>query len=350
MARKELSHYPPDLWIRELNREHPTLWTDLRKEVGAPETILKPSGLALIGKIPDWCIMPTLFPFLTLTSKYGEAYYVGHINEIMTIATMYTWRASKGIYRFAPEVYDALISQPLSGDIPIEALHHLPEWAVYIESPGLTFEREELNGFIAHLDHNLVTKEKELQLALFGKEYVQPRMIALPLGGKTLADAMDRIDATDKVFNPFIKDKPRYVGSREEYYHSFSCILQLLLYLCSNEPDMPEIEHPSKRRCISGSIRGPKEPRVWDVGVRIASVIRKYRQRHDDNDMERRIVANGGHVSPRPHVRSAHWHTYWVGPRNAEFPERKPVIKWIPPIPVGIDWKKDLPTSIHTVA
>jgi len=349
MAKKELSPYPPDKWIRELNREHPTLWTDLRKEYANPASVLKPSSLVFLSDIPDWCIMPAMFPFLTLTSKYGESYYLRHEHEIMSIASMYIWRASKGVYRFAPEVYEALISQPISGDIPVDTLHHLPEWAVYIESPGLFFEREALNGFIAHLDYNFVTKEKELQLALFGVKYVQPRMIALPLGGKTLSDAMARVDATDIVFNPYVKNKPRYIGEREEYYHTFSCILQLLLYLCSDEPDMPEIEHPSTHRCVSGSIRGPKEPRVWDVGVRIANVIRKYRERHTDEDMERRIVANGGHVSPRPHVRSAHWHTYWVGPRDAVFPERKPVIKWIPPIPVGIDWKKELPTSIHAV-
>lgn len=37
------------------------------------------------------------------------------------------------IYRFAPEIYDALISQPLTGDLPTDCLYHLPEWAVYSE-------------------------------------------------------------------------------------------------------------------------------------------------------------------------------------------------------------------------
>ncbi len=48
------------------------------------------------------------------------------MDEIMTIASTYTWRASKGIYRFAPEIYTALVSQPMSGDIPWESLYHLP--------------------------------------------------------------------------------------------------------------------------------------------------------------------------------------------------------------------------------
>ena len=30
MARKELSPYAPDVWIRHLNRKYPSLWTEVR--------------------------------------------------------------------------------------------------------------------------------------------------------------------------------------------------------------------------------------------------------------------------------------------------------------------------------
>ena len=52
--------------------------------------------------------MPTLFPFLLITNRYGESYYLTHMDEMMTIGSLYVWRASKGIYRFAPEIYEAL--------------------------------------------------------------------------------------------------------------------------------------------------------------------------------------------------------------------------------------------------
>ena len=157
MARKELSPYAPDVWIRQLNRTYPNLWTDLRKVYAEPEKILnsKSGGVSLIKNVPDWCIMPTLFPFLLITNRYGESYYLTHMDEMMTIGSMYVWRASKGIYRFAPEIYEALISQPLTGNLPTDCLYHLPEWAVYIETPGLSYERHPMKGFIAHLDYNL---------------------------------------------------------------------------------------------------------------------------------------------------------------------------------------------------
>lgn len=348
MSRKELSPYPPDKWIREMNRRYPNLWIDLRKGYEEPSRILRPkASLELLQSIPDWCIMPTFFPFLVMTDRYGESFYITHMDEVMTIASTYIWRCSKGIYRFAPEIYQALVSQPITGDLPMDCLYRLPEWAVYIESPGLSYERHPMKGFIAHLDYNMFSHNVDLQFAMFLEGRDMPKTVALPFGNGTVLDAMARVDEVDSLYgSPNVE--VRYVGTRDEYKATFTAMLQLLLYLCSDEPDMPEIEHPSKRKTLSGRVRAPEEPKVWDVGVRISNVIRRYRNGETsyryENDKE-----PGSHASPRPHVRSAHWHTYWTGPRQAVFPERKPIVKWIPPIPIGMDWKHELPTNVKNI-
>ena len=377
MSKNHLSPYPPDRWIREMNRRFPSLWAELRKGYANPENILSGRAAALIHTVPDWCIMPTAFPFLVMANHYGEYFAMSHCEELMTVATTYTWRCSKGVYRFAPEIYEALVRQPLTGDLPQECLFHLPEWAVYVETPGLSYERRPLEGFIAHLDLNLFSNGIDLQFALFRKGIPQPKMIALPLGdgqpgwlldggmqndgacqsdgtqlsgaaqlsGGTLLDAMRRVDQTDTMMG--VGAENRYVGSRDEYYRTFSAMLQLLLYLCSDEPDMPVIEHPRLRRRFAGSVRPPEEPRVWDVGVRISSAIRRFGEVKEA--MADDAAVPGTHASPRPHIRSAHWHTYWTGPRNGAFPERKPVLRWIPPLPIGMDWKRELPTNVRRV-
>jgi hypothetical protein len=206
-----------------------------------------------------------------------------------------------------------------------------------------------MEGFIAHLDYNLYSRGVDLQFAIFRKGIDQPKMIALPLGEGTLLDAMNRVEQVDNMFMPHRADT-RYVGGKDEYRRTFSAMIQLLLYICSDEPDMPEIEHPQKRKRLSGGVRTPEEPRVWDVGVRISAAIRRFDSRSKavptsiDND-----ATAGSHASPRPHVRSAHWHTYWTGPRDAVFPLRKPVMRWIPPLPIGMDWKGELPTNIRVI-
>jgi len=271
------------------------------------------------------------------------------MDELMTMASTYIWRCSKGVYRFAPEIYEALVRQPLSGNLPQECLYRMPEWAVYIETPGLSYERIPMEGFIAHLDYNLYSRGIDLQFAIFRKGIPNPKMIALPLGEGTLLDAMDRVDRVDELFAGNTTNI-RYVGSRDEYRQTFSSMLQLLLYICSDEPDMPTIEHPQKRRRLSGGVQTPTEPRVWDVGVRISAAIRRYgnQPKEDPRSLEN-DEAPGAHASPRPHVRSAHWHTYWTGPRDAVFPDRKPVMRWIPPLPIGMGCKGELPTNIRVV-
>ena len=135
-----------------------------------------------------------------------------HMEELMTLGSTYIWRCSKGIYRFAPEIYQALISQPLTGDLPMECLHHLPEWAVYVETPGLSYERHPMEGFIAHLDYNLFSRSTDLQFAMFLKGREEPRMVALPFGDGSLLDAMERVDQLDNMFTDDIH-RVRYTCS-----------------------------------------------------------------------------------------------------------------------------------------
>ena len=149
-------------------------------------------------------------------------------------------------------------------------------------------------------------------------------MIALPLGEGGLTEAMHRVDAIDSMFNI---PRDRQIGLREDYRHALSSMLQLLLYLCSEEPDMPAVEHPSTRRTLSGGVRSPESPRLWDVGVRIGAALRKA-------------------ARPRAHIRSAHWTTYWTGPRTGR---QTPILRWIPPLPINMDWKKPTPTVVHPV-
>jgi len=58
----------------------------------------------------------------------------------------------------------------------------------------------------------------------------------------------------------------------------------------------------------------------YEAGFRFGAEIRAY-----ERYMSERKPHQGGTV--RPHVRRAHWHHYWTGPRDGE---RKLVLKWVP--------------------
>ena len=340
---KQTSSFPPERWIHELNRMFPSLWTDLRKALADPRKILKGAAMELLDGLPDSCRMPTFFPYMALVSRLGQGVYTTYRDVVMTIASMYIWRMGKGVYRFAPELYDALISQPFTADIPNECLFRLPEWAVYIETPGISIGNQAVDGFIAHLDYNIYSGDTDLQFAIFRYGVAQPKMLALPLGEGGLIEALKRVEAIDSMFDVPSNGQP---GIREEYKSAVSAMLQLLLYLCSEEPDMPAIEHPRHRQTLSGGVRCPAEPQTWDVGVRIAAALRRASAFTEESEISEHRVG-GTHARPRPHIRCAHWATYWTGPRSGS---QTPILRWIPPLPINMDWKTPTPTVVRPVA
>ena len=120
--------------------------------------------------------------------------------------------------------------------------------------------------------------------------------------------------------------------------------------LYGNEYIFRRYSQPHYHGEIARVTLGPEYARVWDVGVLISAAIRRFNgpAKASPVGIDNDAVARS-HASPRAHVRSAHWHTYWTGPRDAVFPLRRPVMRWIPPLPIGMDWKAELPTNIRVV-
>lgn len=105
----------------------------------------------------------------------------------------------------------------------------------------------------------------------------------------------------------------------------FPVAVMTVLYACSDEPDFLDIEAPQILKS-RGSFKGDRL-KVRQVGLRIGTALRSHR-----NASSSSTGIPTGTVTP--HVRRAHWHRFWVGPRNGP---RRLTLKWLPPIPVNVD-------------
>jgi hypothetical protein len=86
-------------------------------------------------------------------------------------------------------------------------------------------------------------------------------------------------------------------------------------------------------------------PTSWQVGYRIGAALRRAYYAAEpapagEGAASEKIKERS---SPRPHIRRAHWHSYWTGPRKGK---REAILKWLPPIPVGAG---ELVPTIHLV-
>jgi hypothetical protein len=86
----------------------------------------------------------------------------------------------------------------------------------------------------------------------------------------------------------------------------------------------------------------PDRPTHWEVGYRLGAALRRASAERSSEE------PTGTHSRPRPHIRRAHWHSYWVGKWN-EPDARAVVLKWLPPIAVTVQHADDLTTTVRDV-
>lgn len=325
----------PKLLLAEMSRRMPTVWEQIKY-------FRKGKGKDL-PDWPDWCYVPIAGGYAIATAGGPpNANLFDPLLSPASITALAAWRVSQGVYRFDADLFNSLVAQPLESRLPCEAFKRLPEWCVYIETYGLPFLDVRTEGFFAHLEWDANDGRIELRLLIVPEE--RPNIaLALHLGDWTLEEGLRRMRVEAE------KHAGAFPQFEKTHADAIVPLLQLLLYLCADNADMPvRPEHPSTRTRMSGQVDVPRDVRLWTVGERIGAGIRRYRNEHaqqQDDGAESAVRKDGFRHGPRPHVRRAHWHHFWTGPKTGE---RKLVLRWLPPIPVKYT-EVDGPVVIHKV-
>lgn len=320
------SDYPPVRVLREIGKRWPSAWTQVR-------TFRAGRGHDL-PTWPEWCYLPIAAGVAIATQGNDAMLYQATLDPYLppsVIAAAAAWRVGKSIYRYDPDLYRELIAQPMDGNLPCEILHRLPDYCVYIETPGIRALDGDVSGVWAHLEHDAHDGREELRLVLLMADGTN-RPMPIHLGDWTLDEGLQRMHA----------EAERQAGGPLDAMNitaDLMPILQLVLYLCADNAELPDGARASLPRRDSNHV--PDLPRRWDVGVRIGAALRRYRATESESD----ITTSDGHAPPRPHMRRAHWHHFWTGPRAGD---RRLILHWLPPIPVGVD-QEDGPAVIHPV-
>jgi hypothetical protein len=279
---------------------------------------------------PNWCFLPIAAGLGIIAEDAGidlmelPRLYPMRVTDAARLTALATWRVTQGIYRFDPAVYEAVRGTPLTGDIPDEVLYRLPEWCVYVETPGLSGQ----HGFFAHLEHDH-SGRPELRLLLDTDEMLVP--VPIHLGKLSLAHAVasaehEALQQAQQWGLPFHLEQLRPNEARG-WAAELAPMVNLLLYVCtqaseiSNGNRRPALPVPKQTRHHGKRFFPPDSPTTWDVGIRIGNALRA-------------ALKNGQtgvthpHAGPRAHIRRAHWHGYWCGRDET----RRFELRWMPPI------------------
>lgn len=286
------------------------------------------------GKLPrwpNWCYLP-----LAGGHEIARAGKSASPKPSMPaiLCALAAWRMTMGIYRFDQTLFAALVDTPIEGDIPTGALYRLPEWCIYIETPGIP-EAPQVRGAWAHMEWDANGGPDELRLLLDEDDGLRPLPIILGTG--SLADACARLLGR-------MPESTQSLVDARNAARLFEPFISLVLYIATQANEITGNGQPGNPAPVRTRRGGMREfpadgPRVWDVGVRIGAALRAAYAAEQTQQTH-------PHAGPRPHIRRAHWHTFLSGPRTGE---QRRDLRWLPPIAVALQPGTELPAVVRRV-
>lgn len=324
-------------------REYPDLWRSLDVLVAD----VRADGVTWA----PWCWAPMAAAYAIVSGGGSNRVSADKVGDVARVAALAAWRPTQGIYRFDPEVFDALWSSALDGALPVSALLRLPEWCVYVEVPRRELAGFVVHGFWAHLEEDATSRRVELRLLLDTDTGLVGIPLHLGVGRGTLAAAAEAAAAEAAAQSALMgqtMEAALLMRTAPLGLEAMKPLVSLVLYLCAPaEPFRSEAGHLPGRPAPRPGRRGdppryfpPDKPVVYPAGVRLGAALRRGRAL-------REVAGDGSAAHPIGHVRVAHWHSYWVGPLAS--PERRLDVRWQPPILVGLDDVDDLVPVVRGV-
>lgn len=295
---------PLDL-VRDVGRRYPDAWKAL-------DGFRATRGRDGLDDWPDWCWCPLAGAYAVATGGSDDRLPSG--NAVALIGAVAAWRASQGVYRIHPDILREIRSTPIQ-DVPIEWLYQLPEWCVWIDLDD--------GGVFAHLEHDANTGRPELRYWVVPADrHGYP--VIVHLDRPTIADgiAAAMAEAQRQAVLAWAAAETVSSEQMEGIAAMAEELTALVVYLigavrdgdCQDARRGPA--HPLR------SIRTPNHPTTWEIG---------WKQGHAFAQALAAADQGGSHSGPRPHVRRAHWHSFWSGRDEG----LKLSIRWLPPIFVG---------------
>lgn len=357
-------------WLHEYGRRFPKAWDiyaiiqDEHRQARPYEDIVLGGGQLTDMHWPTWCWCPLAGAHTIVAHEERRLGHMGPMIGVGELGAVAAWRATQGIYRIDPDLFEELYKTPITGKIPVDVVKRLPEWCCYIECTSpLAFNGLDVQGFFVHLDYVPVganvpehAGQTHIRFAISCAEleYLVPLLLVLEEGGTletsldatakhisrnyTLAEARseeerDRIESQKKYW---AGDEFRKAG----HLDTLGSLLSVALYLCAEETDVPR---PATRplSVLTNKKGGkylplPKRPLVHECGYKLGAELRWAREY---NEKKYPSASTGRTVLP--HVRAAHWHTFLTGPRAET---RIPKVKWLPPILVNTEGYPEVAT------
>lgn len=314
----------PAKMLKEMSDRFPDAWKEadnLRSDQGKD--------------LPKWTgqVFMPMAGWLVVACKAGKSIVPdpGMIQQAQLMQPLGAWRPAQDIVRFDPDVLQGIADTPLDGKLPADVFWRMPAWAIYFDVP-LDVDGIAYHGFFAVLEEDMNDWSRELRL-FFVADGKETRPVIIHLGDWDLETALAKSDLVavmqaaqmgiDMENLLQTKPNPGIVGA-----------LNLLLYVCAYGLDGKErqpgasVTYPQARKVKKGwRLYPPDAPNIHVLGEDMGKQIRESRGKAAGHP--------GSNAAKSPHIRRAHWHSFWTGSKK-EGGERKILVRWLPPMAIAM--------------
>lgn len=319
----------------------------------------------IIGKSwPNYCYAPLCVwhvamsqvkDFSELCSPKDQA-ELANLIELVNI--LGNWRIGQGIYRFDPSLLESVANTPFDGPLSTDIFSRLPEWGIYVETPGFEANGTQLYGFFACLNQS-PKMGTTLRLALDTENGL--RLNVLSLDKPCISDALLSVVApltSVTTCDQTVEKLKEFAWICEQEADLIKPLISLIIFICTRNDEISDVRgmmpsRPKLQKTKHGErVFATASPRTWDVGLRLGAALRMYSSMQK-SDQTGQMDERG--TPKRPHVRSGHWHQFRYGPRKDKYGERIPPelrklsAKWLPPKLVNCTSPDLLVPTIHPV-
>lgn len=288
----------------------------------------------------SWCYIPIGICRSIITDIFGNDNLMLASYDASLMATLAPWRQYKEIFQFDEELVKDLQGEAeytVNMSVPSNIFLKLPYPAMFIQT-------EKEKGFFVSLENDPGRGDQELRFV-----FVDPSDKDTPYYPSYIAfNNKETIGDQVKKMMTFLNGQRSNDKLENELAKLLSTSFQLVLYLCTKQPDLRQTSKPVKRSAVIHD--SYREIRQWDVGIRYGNAIRAYTKKITDSGEtdENSTGHQGSHAPKRPHIRRGHFHHYWVGSKSKP-DERKQELIWLEPTFVNAGDVDELPTTIHPV-
>lgn len=241
-----------------------------------------------------------------------------HFPPHIVYMSLAAWRTGKALLHCDESLFRILGETNQSDALPGDMLRRLPFWGFWLDFPAdMVFAEGQgplLGAFFTLTDHDNGT-DALLALTLAQEPLVDGN---LPLGMEYL---------------PLTAPVSTAISLQDEGVRGFwQAVLPVLFWLCSENSEWgtqgKPVRPPPRRVGKHQRFIPPKKPVQIYAGARAGAALRQpFRPERDSPLKELGGMSNR---RLRPHVRKAHWQTYWKGkPTQGE--EKSMLLKWKPP-------------------